>query len=58
MTPQQEAVIEHKIEKHFRSHRELPNGRNFTCWNRERDVEADRKYLANYDQVFRKNKSS
>lgn len=58
MTPQQEAVLDRKIEKHFRSHRELPNGRNFTCWNRERDVEADRRYLTNYDQVFRKNKSS
>lgn len=51
-----DAAIERRdtaiMEKHFRSHRELPAGRNFRCWNREKDVKADRKYRENFDKVF------
>jgi hypothetical protein len=52
VTPQQEAAFEAKAEKHFRSHRELPAGRNFRCWNRNKDVEGDRRYRENYDRIF------
>ena len=51
MTPAQEAAFDAKVEKHFRSHRELPSGRNFRCWNRNKDVEGDRNYNQNYDQI-------
>jgi len=52
LTAAQEAAFEKKAEKHFQSHRELPNGRNFTCWNRDKDVEADRRYRENFDAIF------
>lgn len=51
MTPAQEAAFEAKAEKHFRSHRELPPGRNFRCWNRDKDVIGDRLYRENYDSI-------
>lgn len=54
MTPAQELAFERKVEQHFRSHRELPNGRNFRCWNRDKDIEGDRLYRENYDRIFRK----
>jgi hypothetical protein len=54
----QEAAFERKAEKHFRSHRELPNGKNFRCWNRDADPEADKKYRDNYDATFRGGKPS
>lgn len=57
MTPAQEAAFEAKAEKHFRSHRELPSGRNFRCWNRDKDVEGDRRYRENYDRIFKKDTS-
>jgi len=51
MTPAQEAAFERKAEKHFRGHRELPNGRNFRCWNRT-ETEVDRqKYRDNFDRI-------
>ena len=58
LTAAEEAAFDRKAEKHFKSHRELPSGRNFRCWNRNKDVEGDRKYLANYDAKFRGGKSS
>jgi hypothetical protein len=51
MTPQQEAAFDAKVEKHFRSHRELPNGRNFRCWNREANPEGDKLFRENYEQI-------
>jgi len=51
MNAAQEAAFEAKAEKHFRSHRELPVGRNFRCWNRDKDVTGDRNYRQNYDQI-------
>lgn len=58
MTPEQERVFDAKVEKHFKSHRELPNGKNFLYWNRDRDPVADQKYKDNYDATFRNAKSS
>lgn len=52
MTPQQEAAFERKAEKHFRSHRELPVGRNFWAWNRDKDNAADEKFRENFDSIF------
>lgn len=51
MNAAQEAAFEAKAEKHFRSHRELPSGRNFRCWNREKDVDGDRNYSRNYEDI-------
>lgn len=47
-----ERALDAKLEKHFKHHRELPNGRNFRCWNRDKDVVADRKYRDNFDSIF------
>lgn len=52
MTPQEETAFEQKAEKHFRSHQELKSGKNFTCWNRDHDARADRKYRSNFDATF------
>jgi hypothetical protein len=52
MTPAQEAIIDRKIEKHFQSHRELANGRNFWAWGRNKDLNADQKYRKNFDNIF------
>ena len=46
-----EQATEARIEKHFRSHPELPNGRDFR-FNRTRDIEADRKYHQKFDSIF------
>lgn len=51
MNAAQEAALDAKIEKHFRSHRELPTGRNFRCWNRDKDIVGDKNYRINYDQI-------
>lgn len=51
MTRNEEIAFEKKAEKHFRSHRELPSGRDFR-WNSEKDPEADNKYRTNFDTVF------
>lgn len=52
MTAQEEAVFDAKAEKHFKSHPELPNGRNVWAWNREHQPKADAKYKANFDSIF------
>lgn len=52
MTRQEEAAFEAKAEKHFKGHRELPDGRNFRCWNRDKDVKGDANYRDNYDRIF------
>ena len=52
MTAAQEKAFDAKVEKHFRSHRELPAGRNFTCWNREKNVAGDTEYRQNFDSIF------
>jgi hypothetical protein len=53
MTPQQEHAFEVKADKHFKSHRELPPGRDYR-WNVERfrsDV-ANVHFDRNYDRTF------
>lgn len=51
MTPAQEVAFNQKVEKHFRGQRELPDGRDFRCFNRT-ETEADRqKYRDNYDGI-------
>ena len=52
MTEREEAAFEAKADKHFKSHRELPKGRNFTCWNREKNTKGDKKYRNNFDAIF------
>jgi len=52
MTPHEEAVFEKKADKHFKSHPELPNGRNFACWSLEKDNKATAKYKKNFDSIF------
>jgi hypothetical protein len=56
MTKHQKDAVERasdaKMEKHFRSHRELPVGKNFTCWNHEHNPTADEQYRQNFDRLF------
>ena len=47
-----QTATEAKIEKHFRSHPELPSGRDFR-FNRERDPIADKKFKENFDRIFK-----
>ena len=51
MTPEQERKFEKKAERHFKSQRELPEGRDFR-WNSQRDFEAEKKYRENFDLAF------
>jgi len=51
MNAAQEAAFEKRVEKEFKSHRELPPGRNF-MWNREKEPEAEKNYRDNFDRVF------
>lgn len=47
-------AFERKSEKHFRSERELPPGRDFR-WNKDTGswaAEAEDKYRANFDNIF------
>lgn len=55
MTRHEEAVFEAKAEKHFKSHRELPNGRDhrFNCAGGYiKSPERHKIYNANFDKVF------
>ena len=56
MTKQQKDQVERmtdaKIEKHFKPHPELPNGRNFHVWGGNNDPEAEEKYRNNFDRIF------
>ena len=47
-----ERMTDAQIENHFKSHRELPAGRNFTCWNRQHQPSQDAKYKENFDRIF------
>jgi hypothetical protein len=51
MSKAQEAQFNRDAEKHFKSHPELPNGRDFR-FNSEFDPEADSKYRNNFDRIF------
>jgi len=41
-----------QIERHFKSHKELPPGKNFMCWNKQHDPPAEKKYRDNFDKIF------
>lgn len=47
-----ERRLDAKIEKHFKSHRDVPNGRNFVFWEHDNDPVARRKYRENFDKIF------
>ncbi len=51
-TAQGEAAFDRAAERHFRSHRELPNGKNFTCWNHTVMPGELIKYKQNFDTIF------
>ena len=58
MTPGQEAVFERNANRYFRSHREIPNGRDFR-WNSYRydnyhsqDGRPILRFRNNFDSVF------
>ncbi len=57
MTAAEERAFDIKAERHFHSHRELPPGRSFRCWNREKDIQGDEAYRQNYDSIDWKIKS-
>lgn len=46
-----EAVWERKADNYFKSHRELPPGRDFR-WNMEIDKSAEKTYRENFDEIF------
>ena len=53
ITRGQESALDRKIDQHFRSQRELPNGRNF-LWNTYRfrdEIDTD-SYRKNFDDIF------
>ena len=53
MTRAEEAAFEKKAEKHFRSHRELPTGRDFR-WNQPHHhaIAGDKNFRENFDRIF------
>lgn len=51
MTEAEERVFEKRASKHFRSQRELPNGRDFR-WNSEKDPKSDKRFRHNFDTIF------
>ena len=52
MTEAEEAQFEVKAEKHFNSHRELRNGRNFQMWNHVPIPGENERYRNNFDATF------
>ena len=57
MTPQEEAAFEKKAEAHFKSYREIPNGRTF-LWNKRPSKQEMDNYRSNYDRIFRKGRET
>ena len=53
MTRAEEIAFEKKAEKHFKSQRELPNGRDFR-WNQPHHhaIAGDKKFRENFDKIF------
>ena len=46
-----EKAFDQKVEKYFRSQRELPLGRDFR-WNSAKDPVAEKKFRDNFDSIF------
>lgn len=53
-TPQQKAAWAKAEEKHFKSHRDTPSGRNFVFWNNTPSREEEDKYRSGFDAIFPK----
>ena len=53
MTLQEEAIFEAKAEKHFKSQRELPRGRDYR-WNTFHEITEEDydNYRKNFDRIF------
>jgi len=51
MTEQEERKFEKFEEKYFKSHREIPNGRDYR-FNRDRHSLNDDAYKKNFDLIF------
>ena len=53
MTRTEEIAFEKQAEKHFKSQRELPNGRDFR-WNQPHwhAKAGDKKFRENFDKIF------
>lgn len=53
MTKAQEAAFDKRVEKEFKSHRELQNGRDFR-WNQPHwhATAGDQAYRDNFDKIF------
>ena len=52
MTPAEEAAFERKAEKHFRSHRPTPAGRNVATWELRHQPESEKRFREKFDDVF------
>lgn len=52
MNAEQERAFEAKAEKHFKSHRDTPCGRNFVFWEHEETEENKKNYRKNFDKCF------
>ena len=51
MNAAEEAAFDKWEDKVFRSHRELANNRNFTCWNRDTEGIDAVSYNRNFDKI-------
>lgn len=47
-----ERALDAKLEKSFRSHRDVPNRRNFHTWNHQFDKAEEEAYRDNFDRIF------
>ena len=47
-----EKAEDRQFEKHFKSHRGVPDGRNFRWWNADKSLTADINYRNNFDDIF------
>ena len=48
----QDNALDRKIEKHFRSHRDTPSGKNFACWDHDETPETITNYRQGFDSIF------
>ena len=58
LSAQEAVAFNAQMEKHFRSHRELPGKRNFTCWNHTPTPGENDRYRRNYANIKWDNSSS
>ena len=51
-TPETKKAINDKMEKHFRSHRDTPDGKNFVFWNKKPSKKEEASYRKGFDSIF------